>query len=80
MTEKQRLQQKPLMTEKNICSAINSNGIDNAIGVPDFILARYLMRCLLNLEAVGVEFKDFLCMEGVKSYELKSQKKGKCKQ
>ena len=36
--------------ESDLADVINTHGVDNKVGVPDFILAGHLVRCLLNFD------------------------------
>lgn len=36
--------------ERDLSDIINIHGVDNLVGVPDFILAGYLVLCLLNFD------------------------------
>ncbi len=38
--------------EKEIERAINGQGVDNALGTPDFVLAEYLIACLRAYEKI----------------------------
>lgn len=59
MNVKQQRKQRFLMTEKNITSALNCNSMDAELGIPDFILARHLMRALFNLASLKMDTKKY---------------------
>ena len=59
MDVEQQRKQRFLMTEKNITSALNCNSMDAELGIPDFILARHLMRELFNLASLKMDTKKY---------------------